>query len=184
VGKVTAEVLSKAGINTVGELQDHPGDLRELVGSFAPSLKKFAMGEDDRALELDEITKSISSETTFLRDTEDRPILKATLRDQAAEIAAELRQKHLMAKTVQVRVRYGDFTTLTRQVTLEEPIGEAKEIYRLGCYLLASHKLVIRPLRLLGLGVANLVPPSQQLLLPLAGVTVMRGIVGWNKRPA
>jgi DNA polymerase IV len=125
------------------------------------------LGEDDRPLELRETTKSISSETTFLEDTEDRPRLRATLREQAAEIAKELTQKHLLAKTVQVRVRYGDFTTLTRQITLEEPIGEARAIYRLGCYLLAWHKLVTRPLRLLGLGVSNLGPPSQQLRLPL-----------------
>jgi len=166
VGKVTAEVLSKAGINTVGELQDYPGDLRKLVGSFGPTLKQYALGEDDRPLDLNETTKSISSETTFLQDTEDRPVLRATLREQAAEIAAELTQKHLMAKTVQVRVRYGDFTTLTRQITLEEPVGEAKAIYRLGCHLLAWHKLVTRPLRLLGLGVCNLGSPSQQLWLP------------------
>ena len=63
-------------------------------------------------------------------------------------------------------MRYGDFTTLTRQLTVEEPIIEAKDIYRLGCYLLASKRLVSRPLRLLGLGVSNLrEPTAQQLIL-------------------
>jgi DNA polymerase-4 len=61
------------------------------------------------------------------------------------------------ACTVQVRVRYGDFTTLTRQITLGEPTDSAKEIYRLSCFLLAKHRLVCRPLRLLGLGVSHLV---------------------------
>jgi DNA polymerase IV len=167
VGKVTENILKKAGINTVGELQDYPGDLRELVGSFGPTLKRFGLGEDDRPLDLNEVTKSISSETTFLHDTEDRQLLRATLREQAAEISAELVEKQLMAKTVQVRVRYGDFTTLSRQVTVEEPIREMKVIYRLGCSLLAWHKLVTRPLRLLGLGVSHLVPPREQLWLPL-----------------
>lgn len=166
VGKVTAEILNAAGIKTVADLQDYAGDLRKLVGSFGPTLKQFAFGEDDRPLDLEESTKSIGSETTFLQDTEDRPLLRATLREQAVEIAAELKQKHLMAKTVQVRVRYGDFTTLTRQLTLEESIDEAKVIYRMGCYLLGFHKLVNRPLRLLGLGVSNLGPPDQQLWLP------------------
>lgn len=56
VGNVTAEVLTKAGLNTVGDLQDHPGDLRALIGSFGPVLKRYAAGEDDRPLELgDEI---------------------------------------------------------------------------------------------------------------------------------
>ncbi len=167
VGKVTEQVLLQAGLRTVADLQDFTGDLRPLVGSFGPTLRRFALGDDTRPLDLDETTKSISTETTFLQDTEDRPLLRATLRSQAEEIAAELREKQLMAKTVQVRVRYSDFTTLTRQLTVEEPVDGPKEIYRLGCTLLAWHQLVTRPLRLLGLGASHLVPPSQQLWLPL-----------------
>lgn len=167
VGKVTAEQLQKAGIMTVADLQDHAGDLRAFVGSFGPTLKKFAFGEDDRPLDLSDDVKSISSENTFLRDTEDRQVLRTTLREQAAEIADELQKKGLAALTVQVRLRYGDFTTLTRQMTLQDPIADARGIYRHGCVLLSRHKLVNRPLRLIGLGVSNLMPPRQQLLLPL-----------------
>ena len=65
-----------------------------------------------------------------------------------------------------MNVRYGDFTTLTRQATFEDPLTEAKEIYRLGCFLLAREKLVCRPLRLLGLGVASL-RESNEHQLPL-----------------
>jgi DNA polymerase-4 len=69
---------------------------------------------------------------------------------------------------VQVKVRYGDFTTLTRQITVEEPTSDAKELYRLAAFLLGREKLVSRPLRLLGLGVSGLVPASaRQLVLPL-----------------
>jgi DNA polymerase-4 len=57
-----------------------------------------------------------------------------------------------------------DFTTLTRQFSVEEPITEAADIYRLGCFLLGRDKLVSRPLRLLGLGVSNLREPSGQQL--------------------
>jgi DNA polymerase-4 len=167
VGQVTAEQLNKAGIATIANLQDHTSDLRELVGSFGPTLKRFAFGEDDRPLDLSGETKSISSENTFLKDTADRKILRATLREQAEEIAAELEEKRLAAKTVQVRVRYSDFTTLTRQVTFEDSTSEAIAIYRFACHLLARHKLVNRPLRLLGVGVSNLVPPRQQMLLSL-----------------
>jgi len=166
VGKVTAEALNQAGINTVGDLQDSPGDLRALVGSFGPKLKRFAFGEDDRPLEIGEVVKSISSENTFLRDTADRRELRACLREQAEEISATLKRKQFGAQTVQVKVRYGDFTTLTRQITVEEPVTEAGDIYRLGCFLLAKEKLVYRPLRLLGLGVSNLgLPASSQLML-------------------
>ncbi len=166
VGQVTEQALQQAGIHTVGDLQDHPGDLRELVGSFGPTLKRFALGEDDRPLETGDIVKSISSEETFLADTDDRKVLRACLRAQAAEIAAKLQRRRLGAHTVQVKVRYGDFTTLTRQITVEEPLTEAGAIYRLGCLLLGRDKLVCRPLRLLGLGVSSLgEPASRQLFL-------------------
>jgi DNA polymerase-4 len=167
VGKVTAAQLLEAGIRTVGDLQDYRGDLRAYVGSFAATLKQYAFGEDDRPLDLSTEVKSISSESTFLHDTENRDELRRTLYQQAREIAAELQAKHLAAKTVEVRVRYSDFTTLSRQLTFEDPTTEARVIYRFGCHLLARHKLVHRPLRLIGLGVSSLVTPGQQLLLPL-----------------
>lgn len=124
------------------------------------------MGEDDRELEVDETIKSISSEETFPFDTEDRRILKKSLRDQAAEISGKLTRRQLAAQTVQVKLRYSDFTTLTRQITVEGAISEAGEIYRLACFLLAREKLVCRPLRLLGLGVSHLdLPVGRQLAL-------------------
>src|SRR5215469_3660931 len=166
VGKVTEQALHQAGIETVGDLQDHPGDLRALAGSFAPTLRKFAFGEDDRALELGDEIKSISGEETFLKDTEDRKILRACLREQAADISARLKRRRLGAHTVQIKVRYSDFTTLTRQISVEEPLTEAEEIYRLGCFLLGREKLVNRSLRLLGLGVSSLREPAgHQLVL-------------------
>ena len=168
VGQVTAENLSRAGIRTVGDLQDHPGDLRALVGSWGAELKRFAFGDDDRPLELGDEVKSISSENTFLRDTDDRPTLRACLKEQAEDVARSLAKRRLAARTVQVKLRYGDFTSLTRQISMEEPLTDAKEIYRLGCWLLARERLVNRPLRLLGLGVSGLVEAqASQLRLPL-----------------
>ena len=164
VGKVTEQVLVNAGLRTIGDLQDHPGDLRALVGSWGPRLRQFAFGEDDRALELGDEIKSISAEETFERDTEDRKILRACLREQATDISTKLKRKRLGAHTVQVKVRYGDFSTLTRQISVEEPLAEANEIYRLGCWLLGRERLVNRPLRLLGLGVSGLVEPTGQQL--------------------
>jgi DNA polymerase IV len=166
VGKVTEQALNQAGLCTVGDLQDHTGDLRALVGSFGPKLKQFAFGQDDRPLELGDDIKSISGEETFLQDTEDRKVLRACLREQAADISGRLKRRRLGAHTVQVKVRYGDFTTLTRQITVEEPLTEAGDLYRLGCFLLGREKLVSRPLRLLGLGVASLREPAgEQLVL-------------------
>ena len=160
VGKVTEQTLGQAGIVTVGDLQDYPGDLRALVGSFGLKLKQFAFGEDDRPLEIGDEIKSISGEETFLKDTDDRKVLRACLREQATDISARLKHRRLGAHTVQVKVRYSDFTTLTRQFSVEEPITEVTDIYRLGCFLLGRDKLVSRPLRLLGLGVSSLREPS------------------------
>ncbi len=164
VGKKTEEILNRAGIDTVATLQNYPGDLRALVGSFGPTLKRFAFGEDDRPLELGDEVKSISNEETFLHDTEDRKILRRCLREQADDISARLKRRRLGAHTVQVKLRYGDFTTLTRQFSVEEPLTEAGDIYRLACFLLGREKLVSRPLRLLGLGVSSLREPSGQQL--------------------
>jgi DNA polymerase-4 len=164
VGRVTEQVLHEAGLQTVGALQDYAGDLRALVGSFGPTLKRFSLGEDDRPLELGEEIKSISEEETFLKDTDDRKILRACLRAQADSISARLKRRQLGAHTVQVKVRFGDFTTLTRQITLEEPLTDAAEIYRLGCHLLGREKIVTRPLRLLGLGVSTLSEPTARQL--------------------
>jgi DNA polymerase-4 len=159
VGKVTEQHLLTAGLKTIGDLQDYRGDLRALVGSFAGQLQQFAIGEDDRPLELGDEIKSISGEQTFLKDTDDRKVLRACLKEQAADIEARLKHRRLGAHTVQVKVRYGDFTTLTRQFSVEEPLSDAKDIYRLACWLLGRERLVSRPLRLLGLGVSNLREP-------------------------
>jgi DNA polymerase-4 len=164
VGKATESVLAEAGIQTVAELQDYPGDLRALVGSFGPKLRRFAIGEDDRPLELGEDIKSISEEETFLQDTEDRKILRACLRTMAGNIAERLKKHRLAAQTVQVKIRYGDFTTLTRQITVEDPLTDPADIYRLGCFLLGREKLVCRPLRLIGLGVSSLREPNGKQL--------------------
>ncbi len=170
VGKVTEQALHKAGIRTVADLQAYPGDLRPYVGSWAAELKKMAFGEDDRALELGDDVKSISSENTFLRDTAHRPTLRDCLREQADEISTRMQKRRLAARTVQVKVRYSDFTTLTRQISVEEPISDKAMIYRLSCWLLARHQLVKRPLRLLGVGTSGLVDVitwDTQLPLPL-----------------
>ncbi len=168
VGPVTASVLTGAGIATIGDLQDTKTDLRPLVGSFAGKLKERAFGNDDRPVDADEERKSISSETTFDVDTEDRATLRAALREMAQDVASTLERDGMGAHTVQVKVRYTDFTTLTRQIRLDEPLASAAEIYRIACFLLARDRLVTGPLRLLGVGVSTLAPPVvKQLRLPL-----------------
>ncbi len=167
VGRVTEEILVQAGLKTIADLQATPRDLRALVGSWGPTLKRMAWGDDDRPLDLADEIKSISSENTFRRDTSHRPLLRQCLHEQATELAAKLTRYRLAAGTVQVKVRYSDFTTLTRQCSLEAPLEDALSIYRCACWLLARHHLVQRPLRLLGLGLSNLREVTvRQLTLP------------------
>ena len=168
VGPVTAQALDAAGFRTIGDLQSGDADLTGIVGSFAASLKARAIGDDDRPVETDGERKSISAENTFLVDTDDRPTLRAALKELALDVAHTLGSHGLGALTVQVKVRYSDFTTLTRQVRVEDPVTEAREIYRLAQFLLARDRLVKSPLRLIGIGVSTLVPPDRnQLLLPM-----------------
>lgn len=166
VGKTTAATLLAAGIRTIGDLQDFEGDLRSLVGSFAAVLQQFAIGQDDRPLDYDGKIQSISTEETFQRNTCDRKILVPLLREQSVEIASKLAKERMGAKTVQVKVRYADFQTVMRQVSVRERFDSAEEIFRIGCYLLRRNRLVNRPLRLLGLGVGGLGEPSGQLYFP------------------
>lgn len=157
VGSATEKILHGSAIRTIGDLQDYQGDLRALVGGFSRQLRDFAFGVDHRPLELGDEIKSISAEETFERDTLDKARLRSVLWEQAREIAGKLERRHLAAHTVQVKIRYGDFTTLTRQIRMEDPLHEPRSIYRLGCFLLAREKLVHRPVRLIGLGVSTLV---------------------------
>ena len=169
VGPVTAQLLNERGIVTIADLQDTDIDLFPLVGSFALKLKERAFGNDDRPVDTSEERKSISAENTFLEDTDDRATLRRTLKELADDVAQTLAAHATGALTVQIKVRYSDFTTLTRQLRVEEPVTSSREIYRLSCFLLARDRLVKGPLRLIGIGVSTLNPPTsrQQLRLPI-----------------
>ncbi len=167
VGPVTERELNELGLQTIGDLQTTTLDLARVAGSFAVRLRRLAFGEDERPLDLSDERKSISSETTFSEDTEHRPTLRDALKELCADVADSLGKYGLGAQTVQVKVRYSDFTTLTRQLRVEDPVLSQQEIYRLACHLLARDKLVKRPLRLLGVGVSHLVPPGTQMRLAI-----------------
>ena len=114
----------------------------------------MAVGEDDRALELGDDVKSISSENTFLRDTAHRPTLRQCLREQADEIAARMQKRRLAARTVQVKVRYSDFSTLTRSHSAPATCDRAAIVAR-ALELLLKTEAGVRPVRLLGVSVHN-----------------------------
>ena len=129
----TAEKLAELGIHTIGDIAAWPAaDLARRFGQHGEDLARRARGIDDRPIVTERAAKSISQETTFARDVTDRATLERTLREQAAEIAQKLRRDDLMGTTVKLKIRWPDFTTPTRQLTLPQPTDEAEDDRRGG----------------------------------------------------
>jgi len=165
IGKKTERVLDGLGITTIGELSIMPLDaLKSHFGASGEILRRFANGIDDRKVEPPAAAKSISRETTFGRDTRDRSWLKATLRYLGERVGSELRQRGKQARCVTLKLRYADFTTITRSHTLSQPSHTDQAIFDTGAKLLKRELTQGKqPIRLIGIGVSNLVEPGRQL---------------------
>ena len=179
VGPKTAERLEKMGIRKIGELARWPeAELVHLFGKNGADLSQRARGIDDRALETSHETKSISQETTFSKDISNADALVRTLRNLSEGVGRRLRKENLCGTTVKIKLRWQDFTTLTRQVTLSQPTDQDVEIFEAALKLFEANWRKGQPLRLIGVGVSGLGPPVRQLSLwddefrkgtPLAG---------------
>ncbi len=121
VGRVTERALHARGIRTIGELRAASEiELRSIMGSGATELRRLARGEDDREVEAVRQARSLSSEQTFATDVSDADVLRSVLLEQVEEVAQRLRRRQLKARTVSLKLRYGDFRTVTRSETLPE----------------------------------------------------------------
>jgi len=166
VGPKTEKKLSELGIRSIGQLAAlGERDLAALFGENGREMARHAKGIDERPIVTERETKSISQETTFTRDVNDDKALEATLREQAAEVAKTLRREHLAGTTVKLKLRWSDFTTLTRQVTLPVATDQDAEIFAAALALLRKVRETRSPVRLLGVGVSNLGPPARQMEL-------------------
>jgi DNA polymerase IV len=129
-------------------------------------LHRHANGLDNSPVTPPGEAKSISRETTFEQDTHDIAFLSGTLHYQAEKVGVDLRELGKQAKCVSIKVRYADFTTITRQCTLPQPTNIDHTIFQTGNELLkkavADKRLAIR---LIGIGVSNLSEPGMQLSL-------------------
>jgi DNA polymerase-4 len=158
VGKQSSKVFQRLGIRTIGQLRQWPLDaLQARFGSSGEHLWNLAHGRDERAVVPEREAKSISNETTFERDIADMEVLRAWLVDLVEQVAWRLRQHGLLGRTVQLKVRFADFSTITRSQTLPEPTDITQELWRaadeLLCKRLPKGHL---PVRLLGMGVSGL----------------------------
>jgi len=167
IGKKTEQVLKGLGITTLGELAKvSPSALKNRFGAFGEELYRLAKGIDDRKVLPPAEAKSISRETTFPKDTADRDFLMATLRYLAERVGAELREHGKQALCVAIKVRYEDFTTITRRRTLNQPTDADQVIFKTGAELLQGALTADkRAVRLIGTGVSSLNEPARQLSL-------------------
>jgi DNA polymerase-4 len=157
VGPVTARKLRAHGIERLTDVRARtPDDLRAIVGSAAEWRHDLAHGRDDRPVQPDRPRKSAGSENTFARDLTDVADMRASLDEMARDIAAWLAKRSLLARTVTVKVRYSDFTTVTRSHSLAGHTADPEVIARVACDLLARTEAGARPVRLLGVSLHNL----------------------------
>ncbi|MCL4298441.1 MAG: DNA polymerase IV [Anaerolineae bacterium] len=164
VGPKTAERLHGLGLRTIGDLARWPeADLVRRFGQHGHDLARHAKGLDERPVVTEHETKSISQEVTFARDVTDGPRLQETLRRQSEQVGYQLRRKGLSGTTVKLKLRWADFTTLTRQVTLERPTNLDDDIYTAALQLFEKHWPPGKRVRLIGVGVSGLEPAAYQL---------------------
>ena len=165
IGKKTERILNGLGINTIGELSSMPLDaIRSHFGAAGELLHHYANGIDNRQVKLPGAAKSISRETTFSKDTKDHSLLKATIRYLSERIGSELRQRDKQAKRITLKLRYADFTTITRHHTLGQGSNTDQTIFDTGLQLLRKAlSAEKKPVRLIGIGVSNLIEPGRQL---------------------
>jgi DNA polymerase IV len=163
VGPVTQQKLHRIGIHTVADLQSCTVDeLAQLIGkTHAQDLIELAYARDDRPVEPDRETKSISVEDTFDTDLVSRDELSAILLREARSVASRLRAARLFAHTVSIKVRLHDFSTFTRSRTLPHATDHADVIGSVAVSLLSAVDAV-GGVRLLGVGVAGLTDVVQQ----------------------
>ncbi|HEV7649514.1 MAG TPA: DNA polymerase IV [Actinophytocola sp.] len=167
VGKRTAERLSGVGLNRVGDVAATPlPRLRRAVGNAAAEhLHALANGRDDRVVEPESVEKSVGAEETFEVDHTDREVLRQELLRLSEKTAAALRGRGLRGRTVSIKVRFADFTTITRSRTLPVATDVTQEIYRTACRLL-DEQTPPGPVRLVGVRMEQLGEQgSEQLLL-------------------
>ncbi|MFQ5881439.1 MAG: DNA polymerase IV [Candidatus Methylomirabilales bacterium] len=168
VGEKTAARLKGLGLKTIGELARWPvGELSRRLGVAGIHLHRLSHGVDDRPVIPEEAAKSMGAETTFSVDTADLRQMRQTLLGLAERVSARLRREGYAGATVTLKLRYADFTTLTRSLTLPEPTALTEEIYQTALALFQRIPLDRRGVRLLGIVISKLTGRTSSGQMPL-----------------
>ena len=170
VGPKTSARLTELGIHTIGDIAKWPEkEIVNLFGENGRDLWRHAHGIDNRPIVTEYETKSISQENTFNVDIRDDKTLEKTIREQSKEIGRQLRKNDLAGKTVKLKIRWPDFTTLTRQITLPTSTDNDDEIFHAAIKLMKTVRKQNQAVRLVGVGVSGIGAPVRQLSLWDAG---------------
>jgi DNA polymerase-4 len=167
VGPKTAETLERLGLRTVADIANLPRAtlIRALGQASGASLYELAWGRDYRDVTPNEPDKSISAAETFAQDIDDpEEILQEFLR-LTEKAAARLRENNYYAKTISIKVRFADFSTISRSKTLPLPIDSTHEIYEIAKTLYLALNLDRARLRLVGISLDNLSEAAPEQLL-------------------
>ena len=167
-GKVTRVKLERWNVRTIGDLAKVPaGELRAEFGRSGVYLHEAALGRDDSPIVTESKPKSISEENTFERDTRAIVEIEKYIVDMSAGVARTLEHEGFIARTIVLKLRYGDFVTITRQAPLRAPTANVTEIRECALRLLQAHWDRKKPLRLVGVGAHNLIEATSARQLEL-----------------
>ena len=174
VGERTEEVLTRLGLRTIGDIANTPtATLQRALGAAAGAhLSALAWGRDQRRVVAHEPDKSIGNEETFARDVDDPQVVRRELLRLSERTAARLRSTGQVGRTVSIKVRFADFTTITRAKTLKEPTDVARVVYATARGLYDALGLERARIRLVGVRVEGLTEADvtpRQLALGGAG---------------
>ncbi len=163
VGKRTAEILKRYGINKVYDLQNVQDALLAswLTPQSAQALKRLAFGLDFRRVETGHEEKSVSNEITYGEDVSDRKTVEISLRQLVEKVSWRLRKMNMKAKTVSIKLRFSDFSSITRQLTLAQST-QATETFMASALELFNREQWSQKIRLVGFGVAKLSDETEE----------------------
>jgi len=157
VGPSAKARLERIGVRTVAQLRKMPVELLDAkLGEHGVRLSRLSRGIDDRPVRMDREAKSISHEHTFATDLEDVDEVRAIIMRQAEDVASRLRKHGRFAKVITIKVRFGDFETITRSNTLDFQTNETSVIHRESRALFDVWARGFRPVRLIGVGLSGL----------------------------
>ncbi len=156
VGKVTAEKLHRMNVRTCGDLQRFTeNELTEHFGKFGIMLYNFARGIDDRPIISDRETKSIAAEITFDEDYSDINILNKSFKEHSSRIAYRLKKENLKCRTISIKLKFEDFSQITRSITNGQYTDDEDVIYKTASDLLIKNYTGEKKVRLTGISASG-----------------------------